>query len=309
MMSILVTGINGFVGKHLARELYNNNIKIYGCGLDSNLDESLLNVVAGFTSNCDLTHPKDVARLPLKEVDAIINLAGLAQVGSSFGESEKYNSINIKVHTTVAEAIQNIKKPIRMVSVSTGAVYDNHQPMPLNETSDLIKEGSPYAQSKIAMENALQPFIESGMDVVIARPFNHIGPGQLPGFLVPDLARQIQQSSTLKVGNLKTRRDYTDVRDVARAYRLLATKPKLNHKIYNVCSGKSVVGESILKHLLNSFEKPNLDIIIDKTKVRPNDPQNIIGDNSRLTEETGWLPKIPLEATINDFVANLKMNS
>lgn len=302
MKAILITGINGFVGKHLARQLKDNNISVFGCGLDSNPDESIKNIVDGFTPNCDLTNPDDVARLPLKKIDAIINLAGLAQVGSSFGKSDKYNDINIKVHTTVAKAIQSINKPIRMVSVSTGAVYDNHQPMPLNESSNLIKNGSPYALSKVSMEHALQPFIDNGMDIVIVRPFNHIGPGQSEGFLVPDLAKQIQNNPQLKVGNLKTKRDYTDVRDVVKAYHLLATKPKLNHKIYNVCSGKSLAGNYILKLLLDAFNKPVLDIVVDESKIRPNDPVDVIGDNSRLVSELGWQPKISINQTVADFV-------
>lgn len=306
MNKILITGINGFVGRHLVRELNNNNISVYGCGLDSEPDESIKNIVDGFTPNCDLTNPNDVAKLPLKEISAIINLAGLAQVGSSFNEPEKYNNINVKVHTVVAKAIQDIGKPIRMVSVSTGAVYDNHQPMPLNEASNLIKDGSPYALSKIAMENALQPFIDNGMDIVVVRPFNHIGPGQGEGFLVPDLAKQIQNSQELKVGTLSTKRDYTDVRDVVRAYRLLATKPKLNHKLYNVCSGKSIAGNDILKHLLEAFGKSSMDIVIDKSKIRPNDPLDVIGDNLRLVSELGWQPKIPIYSTIADFVNRLK---
>lgn len=302
MNKILITGVNGFVGKHLAHELFKNNIVVYGCGLDSSPRESINNIIKNFTPNCNLTNPKDVARIPLKEVDAIINLAGLAQVGGSFGESDKYNNINVKVHTIIAEAIQNIKNPVRIVSVSTGAVYDNHQQMPLNESSNLVKDGSPYALSKIAMENALRPFIESGVDIVIVRPFNHIGPGQLPGFLVPDLAKQIQNDTVLVVGNLNTKRDYTDVRDVVRAYRLLATKPTLKHKVYNVCSGKSVAGNDILKLLLGAFDKPNTKTVVDKDKIRPNDPADVIGDNSRLTDELGWQPKIPIKQTIVDFV-------
>ncbi len=306
MKNILITGVNGFVGKHLARELKNNDIGVFGCGLDSNLDESIKNIVDNFIPNCDLTNPEDVARLPLEEIDAIINLAGLAQVGNSFNEPDKYNDINVKVHTVVAKAIQDSNKPIRMISVSTGAVYDNHQPMPLNESSNLTKDSSPYALSKIAMERALKQFMDDDMDIVIVRPFNHIGPGQLPGFLVPDLANQIQNNPELKVGNLNTRRDYTDVRDVVRAYRLLATKPTLNHKIYNVCSGKSVAGNDILELLLDAFDNPNVDVAVDESKIRPNDPADVVGDNSRLISELGWQPKIPIKQTIADFVSELK---
>ncbi len=306
MKHILITGINGFVGQHLARELHEHNIVVYGCGLNDIVNESLSDIVRTFVANCDLTNVKDVSRLPLNRINAVINLAGLAQVGSSFGRSDEYNEINVKVHTTLAQAIEKSDRPVRMISVSTGAVYDNHQPMPLIESSKLITQGSPYALSKIAMEQALKTYTDRGVDIVIVRPFNHIGPGQLPGFLVPDLAHEIQNNSQLRVGNLKTQRDYTDVRDVVRAYRLLATQPKLHHKIYNVCRGKSIMGETILAMMLDEFHKPGLEIIVDRSKIRPDDPENVTGDNARLIEETNWQPEIPIEQTIKDFVVALK---
>lgn len=302
MRHILITGINGFVGKHLAHELFAKNIMVYGCGLDADLDGSLNDIVSEFTANCDLTKVKDVSRLPLDKVDAVINLAGLAQVGNSFGNEDLYNKINVGVHTTLANAIQKKGRAIRMISISTGAVYDNHQTMPLNETSQLIKEGSPYALSKIAMEEALQEYINSDVDIVIARPFNHIGPGQLPGFLVPDLAQQVIASNAISVGNLKTERDYTDVRDVVKAYAALATRPKLSYHIYNICSGASTSGQTILDYILDAADKTDITVSVDPKKVRPNDPALVVGDNSRIRQETGWKPSIQLKQTVTDFV-------
>jgi GDP-4-dehydro-6-deoxy-D-mannose reductase len=174
--------------------------------------------------------------------------------------------------------------------------------MPLSEDSKVITEGSPYALSKLAMEDELQKYINNGLNIVIVRPFNHIGPGQLGGFLVPDLANQIKESDIISVGNLNTERDYTDVRDVVRAYVLLATTPKLSHQLYNVCSGKSVSGKKILSLLKQNLNKDNLEVVVDSKKIRPKDPLVVRGDNQRIRTDTGWKPTFEISSTINDYV-------
>lgn len=305
MSKILITGVNGFVGHHLAREAKNQGFEVIGTSLNEKLDATLIGVVDTFIGRCDLTKSEDVRRVPLKDVQAIVNLAGLAQVGTSFGKEDLYNTINVQVHTVLAGELLKIKSAARVIAVSTGAVYDSPQPMPLKETSKLLSVGSPYALSKIAMEKALDKFRVDGLDTVITRPFNHIGPGQLPGFLVPDLASQINATGRALVGNLKTSRDYTDVRDVAKAYMLLATKLRLSHYIYNVCSGKTLTGEVILETIKKYMGGQPVIVEVDPKFIRPNDPERIVGDNSRLVEETGWSPTIPLEQTIADYLAGL----
>lgn len=305
-MTILVTGVGGFVGHHLANELYSRGHRVIGTGMSRKINEGPSSTIDLYIGDCDLTKWKDVEKLPLNELDAVINLAGLAQVGDSFGKEGIYNKVNVGVHTTLADAIQKTGRPIRMVSVSTGAVYDNHQTMPLNESSQLVKDGSPYALSKVAMEEALQKYIRNGVDIVVARPFNHIGPGQLPGFLVPDLVQQVMVSKTVSVGNLKTERDYTDVRDVVKAYIALATKPSLDYQVYNICSGVSTSGQTILNYILDVTNKTDVAINIDPLKIRPNDPVLVLGDSSRIQQETGWKPIVPLKQTIADFVNALE---
>lgn len=306
-MEILVTGINGFVGHHLAHELKKQGHTVCGVGTDAELSPDLEAVVEDYFGNCDLTQPTDVAKLPLGSLDAVINLAGLAQVGASFGQAETYMRVNVDIHTVLAEHLLKIgKTSTRIVAISTGAVYDSDQPMPLHEASRLATKTSPYAQSKIAMEAALGEYREQGLDIIIARPFNHIGPGQREGFLVPDLTHQVLSSTIMKIGNLKTERDYTDVRDVARAYVLLATIPKLTHTLYNICSGHSVSGQTILDTIVTVAGKRDLAIEIDKARIRPNDPAKIVGDNHRIMSDTSWRPTIPLEQTIQDYITDLK---
>lgn len=304
MERILVTGVNGFVGHHLAHELKSAGHYVVGTGQHSELDPALANVVDEYVGDCDLTLPASVEKLPLKDLGAVINLAGLAQVGASFDQSEKYFRINVAVHTVLIEALRRINRGTRIVAISTGAVYDSQQPMPLNEDSMLVSKGSPYALSKVAMETALQDYIDDDMDIIIARPFNHIGPGQGTGFIVPDFAQQVLDSDMVTVGNLATERDFTDVRDVARAYRLLATQPVLNHRVYNVCSGHSLSGQEILDTIVTQAGKPKVTVKVDESRIRPHDPPQIIGDNGRLHTDTGWQPTYLLEQTIRDYLAS-----
>lgn len=299
--TILVTGINGFVGQHLARELKAQGHTVIGTGTAARVNPSLAAVTDQYVGNCDLTKKDDVKKLPLKDIDAVVNLAGLSQMGASFVNKDAYIHTNVVVHTIIGELLLEINKEVRVVSVSSGAVYDPNQPMPLSETSRLNEQTSPYAQSKINMEKAMLDYRRQGLDVVIARPFNHVGPGQKGGFLIPDLAKGLKTEKVLTVGNLTTERDYTDVRDVAKAYVLLATQPNLKHGIYNVCSGHSTSGQKILELLKTALGKEKTEVVVDKSRFRPNDFQHHLGDNTRIKEDTGWQPSIPLAQTIKDF--------
>jgi GDP-4-dehydro-6-deoxy-D-mannose reductase len=308
MKKVLVTGVNGFVGKHLTRELVERGRKVVGVGREKTAHSEIVSFLSEYYV-CDLTQSEDVNRLPLENISSVINLAGLAKVGDSFNDPEKYLKINVDVMTVLANEILRRKLPIRFIAISTGAVYESSQPMPLTENSELIKDGSPYAKSKILMEEAVQALRSHGLDAVVVRPFNHIGPGQDPGFLVPDLYQKIEAAQktggSIKVGDLTTKRDYTDVRDVVRAYVNLATTESLNHDLYNVCSGKSVAGEIILKELLSTMSaSKDINLEQDRSLVRPGDPRDLYGSNERLQNDTGWQPKIALDKTVADFVSS-----
>lgn len=301
-VTVLVTGVNGFVGQHLARVLKQQGHTVFGTGLPATIEDS--SNCDRYFGSCDLTKDSDVKKISLDEVDAIINLAGLAQMGASFMQEDLYMRTNVAVHTTLAKRLLETSRfDVRVVAVSSGAVYDPDQDMPLTEKSRLAPDSSPYSRSKIAMEVALKDFKDKGLDIVITRPFNHVGPGQATGFLIPDLAKQIVETegTILKVGNLKTKRDYTDVRDVAKAYAKLATSRDLQHSVYNVCSGKSVSGEDILSILKLAFGRPDLKIEVDESKFRPNDAMVHYGSNHRIHVDTGWEPVIPLTQTLDDF--------
>lgn len=306
-MQILITGVNGFVGQHLAKHLHKNGHRVIGVGQQTKPSTVAGPSLAAYHAR-DLTNPKEVSKLPLESVEALINLAGLAAVGRSFDNPDLYMEVNVKVLSVLCDHMLKIgKKDARIVTVSTGAVYDTAQSMPLSETSAINNTTSPYAASKLAMESAALRFRTQGLDVVIVRPFNHIGPGQNQGFLLPDLFAKISSAKdtngVIKVGNLKTKRDYTDVRDIVRAYSSLALAPKLNHHVYNVCSGKSRSGQEILELLLSAMGlSGEIKVETDQSLIRPNDPMELYGSSDRLRSETGWTPSISLEQTIKDFV-------
>ena len=305
---VLVTGVNGFVGHHVARELHGEGHTVVGTGMGMTLDPVLDDYVGEFYGQCDLTDPGAVAKLPLDTIDAVINLAGIARVDDSFGDNaqERYNRVNIGAHVTVVSRLKDLGKlNTRIVAVSTGVIYDNHQPMPVTEQTPLITNAPPYPNSKILMERAMIEYRATGMDIVIARPMNHIGPGQLSGFIVPEMIAKLRAMGpdhVIRMGRLDTKRDYTDVRDVARAYQLLATTDVLNHDIYNICSGVSHSGQEILDILCNELELDGVTATIDPSRVRPDgtDPLDIYGDASRLRQDTGWAPSFTFEQTLRD---------
>ena len=263
---VAVTGINGFVGKHLARELRSNGIGVVGIAHNTTVSTELDGVVDEYYS-ADLT-----AEWPaISGVDAVVHLAGLAAVGPSFDDPQAYIERNSAMVTHMAEHYLDRDQKPRLVVVSSGAIYDPEHTMPLTEEA-ATSLTSPYVVSKVLVENQCSYYRNRGLDCIVVRPFNHIGPGQLGGFLVPDVVRQLREGSSLTVGNISTKRDYTDVRDIARAYRLLATIPKLDHAIYNACSGSSTSGENIINILRELMGKQDAEVTVDQSKVRPTDP-------------------------------------
>lgn len=303
--TIVITGVNGFVGEHLARHLKSEGFYVHGVGREDALSEHVAALIDSYEI-ADLMDGPSTDSLTFGNAAAIIHLAGLASVAESFKHPELYENGNATITDNLLSSAVRQGFTGRIVVISTGALYDPTQPMPINEESAVI-ENSPYAIGKMRAEAVARRHKETGLDVVIVRPFNHIGPHQVPGFLLPDLYAQLKEaqannSTSVKVGNISTSRDYTDVRDVVIAYTLLATAPALGHDIYNVASGKSHSGKEIFETLKAVINIDNIEAEIDPDKIRPTDIKDIVGDASRIKDELGWTPSIPLETTIRDFV-------
>jgi GDP-4-dehydro-6-deoxy-D-mannose reductase len=301
---VMVTGANGFVGRHVIADLVGRGISVVAVG---HADERPPETVATDYFACDLADLDQVQKLPLGEVGAVINLAGLAAVGQSFSQRDRYLAVNVGVLDTLCTvAMQRRLVELRILAISSGAVYAAGQPMPLSESARVDPTSSPYAESKLAMEERARTYRTAGLDCVVVRPFNHIGPGQSPGFLVPDLVAEIHRAQAqrvpLRVGNLSTRRDYTDVRDVAAAYVALAAADGLARETYNVCTGRSLSGTEILDAILEELGLSDMPVTVDPSKFRPSDQTEIVGDAGRVKGELGWKPAIPVRRSIRDFV-------
>ena len=305
---ILITGVNGFVGYHVVKAFKASNFITVGVAYNSAPNTGIANSVDEYVS-CDLLNEWDTSRIDFTGVIAIIHLAGLSAVGQSFEQPHRYIADNALMTYNLLDAAQKAGFQGRVVVVSTGALYDANQQLPLNEISKSL-ENSPYAVGKLGVEHVSNYFRLRGLDAVVVRPFNHIGPGQGEGFLLPDLYAQLRQAHTndnkIFVGNLTTKRDYTDVRDIAHAYKLIALTSNLSGSLYNICSGRSVSGNEILRLLQTKLGLENITVVVDETKIRPTDIADIYGDASKLTAETGWRPDISLEETIAAFLDEVK---
>lgn len=298
---IAVSGINGFVGHHLARELVSHDITVIGIGHDSKLSPELEGIVEEYHS-VDLINEWP----PIDNVRSVIHLAGLAAVGPSFDDPQHYINGNSAMVTNICEYyIKQEVKP-RVIIVSSGAIYDPNQPMPITEEG-MVGFSSPYAVSKVLVENQAKYYRNRGLECTVVRPFNHIGPGQYKGFILPDFYSRLSSlgddEKVISAGNIETRRDYTDVRDIVRAYAKIALANTLKYDTYNVCSGKSLSGVDIFNQLKQAMHLSDVGFEIDPSLVRPTDIMEITGDSSRLQGELGWKAEYPIEQTVADFVA------
>lgn len=297
---IAVSGINGFVGHHLAQELADNNISVIGIGHDASLSPALDGIV-------DEYHSADLIKNwpEVENVQGVIHLAGLAAVGPSFDDPQRYINGNSSMVTNLCEYYVKKEQKPRVVIVSSGAIYASNQPMPITEDSEMGYT-SPYAVSKVLTENQAAYYRNRGLECVVARPFNHIGPGQDKGFILPDFYGRLSSlnegEKVISVGNIETRRDYTDVRDIVRAYGKIALAPVLQHDTYNICSGESLSGADIFNELKLAMNLPEVNYEIDQSLVRPSDISEIVGDSSRLQDELSWKPEHKIQQTIIDFV-------
>ncbi len=289
----LITGGRGFVGNWLAQHL-----------------ESLGDEVVAIDQEVEITDAAAVlAALEAAQPDAVYHLAALTHVGQSWDEPQRVYEVNILgTGALLAAARQCGSDPTVLLTSSAevyGTVTDASQ-LPLTEESPTAPL-TPYAASKLASEAlATQAVLGHGQRVIVARPFNHIGPGQSPNFAVAALSKRIAEAErsgagSIKVGNLSARRDFTDVRDVVRAYRLLVESGEAG-VIYNVSSGRDVAIQDIVDGLL-ALAGSSVSLEVDPELVRPVEVPVLRGSNERLRAATGWEPTLPLEQTLEDVLA------
>ena len=290
-MRCVVTGGTGFAGRWLAAHLA-------ACG-----DE----VLALGHDDLDVTDQDAVgARMAQVKPDAVYHLAAVTAQSAARRDAVRAFEVNVLGTVRLLEALRRAAPGCTVLIPGSAQAYGTADPgeLPLREDRPLRPRDA-YAAAKASQEHAALAHADSsGLRVVVARAFNHTGPGQPPTFVVPSLAAQILAGGPVRVGNLDVARDFTDVRDVVRAYRLLVLRG-VSGGVYNICSGQAVSIRTILSMLGEIAGMPAIPLV-DPERVRADEPLEIRGSHERLTEATGWRPSIELRETLFDVVRALQ---
>ena len=284
---VLVTGDQGFVGSHaLARWSGARGLSTFASGADICKKAGLIECLLDY-------RPK-----------VVLHLAAISFVPDSFRSPETTFDVNFMGTLRLLEALAETGFNGRFLFIGTGDTYGlvPVDAQPIREAQPL-RPRNPYAVSKVAAEALCYQWSQTGpFEVVMARPFNHIGAGQAPTFAISDFARQIaeisagQRPPVLKVGNIDVTRDFTDVKDVLKAYELLLSKGR-NGEVYNVCSGVERSVRSLVERLLE-LAGVEAEIQNDPTRFRPSDQPRVCGDHAKLSRDTGWQPEVPMDETL-----------
>ena len=295
-MKILVTGASGFVGQHLLRDLSSHSV----VGTAHRGAKEKLRPL----EISDAAAVGDLVRETRFEV--CFHLAGIASVDVFTENPQGSFRVNTEGWLNVLEAFKKFAPGALMVLVSSAQVYGNVSAGALPITEDAsLKPENVYSVSKCTCEWLAKSYWENfGLRVLILRPFNHAGPGQSASFVCSSLAKQIAQieagltEPVIRAGNLASRRDFTDVRDITRAYAMAIDRCKEGIP-YNICSGRAVAIEEILERLLKLAGIAKR-VKIESVHKRDSDPEVFYGNYEKFGQATGWAPQIPLEKTLQD---------
>mgnify|MGYP001246101322 FL=1 len=311
-MKILITGVTGFVGSHLAEYCLSldQQVEVIGtCRWRSRREniehfEDAINLY-----ECDLRDASSVKTL-LADIqpERIFHLAAQSYVPSSWNSPGETITTNVIGQLNIFEAMRETNSTASIQIAGSSEEYGLVHPeeAPITEKNPL-RPLSPYAVSKVAQDMlAYQYFQSYGLKVVRTRAFNHTGPRRGDVFVTSNFAKQIaeieagQRPPVIHVGDLNPKRDFTDVRDIVRAYWLSLEHCSLG-EVYNVASGKAYRIKEVLKILLDNSGQ-DIEVVEDPERLRPSDVPLLLGDNSRFCKATGWLPEIPFEQTAKDLL-------
>ena len=310
-MRVLITGITGFVGSHMAEYALAKGAQVFGSNRwrskTENIDHLRDKVTFLESDLRDLSSVRSL--LEISSPDFVVHLAAQSFVGVSWHAPAETLSTNILSQVHLLEAIRGLKMSPRFLAVGSseeyGLVYPNE--LPINESNPL-RPLSPYAVGKVTQDMmAFQYFKSYGLPIVRTRAFNHEGPRRGDVFVTSNFARQIAEieaglrDAVLYVGDLTPRRDYSDVRDIVRGYWLLLEKGEPG-EVYNLCSGTSWAIQQVLDFLLDQSKVKGITIKTDPARLRPSDVMILEGDPGKVFKATGWKVEIPFERTLTELL-------
>lgn len=299
---VLIFGCGGFVGKYLTDEFASNGYEVTGSDIRVPVwaDDSFI--------SCDLLNAEDVKAAVTKVMpDIIVNLAAISSVGQSWKMPQLTVSVNVVGSLNILQAVGSCYAKDSMPKVMFIGSSEEYAPAsaPVSETSPL-DSNSPYGISKMTQESFAALYgREFGIDVYLVRAFNHTGVGQADNFVLPSWCKQAAEidrsgkPGVMNVGNLKVRRDFSDVRDIVRAYRLIVEKGQPG-KAYNVGSGVAHSLEDMLK-TITSLSVQEITVNVDPDRIRPTDTPVICCDNSLIRDELGWVPEHDIFDTLKEM--------
>jgi GDP-4-dehydro-6-deoxy-D-mannose reductase len=307
---VLITGINGFAGCHLSKLLAEGGYDIWGTRIDSvNLD-----AISRFVPS-DKIHVVDIRkRSSIEEIvkktspDVLFHLAAVSWVPASWENPALAFEVNLLGSINVFESVLKYVPSSICILISTGDFYDASkiQGNAVDENAPIVPR-NPYALSKMTIDLlAKQYFLSRKFHVIRLRPFNHIGPYQSESFVVSEFSKQIALAEKgkiqpiLRVGNLDAERDFTDVRDMVRAYEMAINKCEAG-ECYNISSQKAFRISTLLDILL-SLSKVQIKVETDAAKYRPLEVMRTLGNSEKFRKATGWIPEIPIEKTVEDVL-------
>jgi len=312
-MRVFVTGIDGFVGSHMAELLHSvAGVDVYGTIITPEAGPNLKGVKGKLRlRQADILNAGRIEEL-FHDIrpERVIHLAGQAFVPTSVLDPVGTIQTNIAGSMSILEAARKLQEreaqEIKVLIISSSEVYGRVGPEHLPITEDLrLNPGNPYAASKASIDLISQAYRKTyGLHVTVARPFNHVGPRQAPSFVCSEFGRRFAEfaagatSPVLRPGNLEARRDFTDVRDVVRAYWCMLEQTS-DYPVFNVCSGTAVSIREIIS-LFEEITGITADVAVEQTKVRPYDVPVLLGSAERLREVTGWTPTFTLRETLKD---------
>ena len=300
-MKALITGVDGFVGYYLTKHLLSEGDTVYGTTIVSDYNNEEITVLP-----MNLLDKANVEEVMEKvKPDAIYHLAGQSAVGLSWDKPELTMSINVNGTLHLLEAVRKYCKDTKVLIIGSSDQYGpvKAEECPIKETRPLSPV-SPYGISKMTQEQMAKLYAQSyGMNIVMVRAFNHIGPRQGKNFVVADFASRIVEiekgaEPIIKVGNLEAYRDFTDVRDIVRGYKLLIEKGHTG-EVYNIGSGNAIKVRDVLDKLIELSTK-EISVEIDSARLRPVDVLLVECDNSKIKADTGWKVINDIQITLKD---------